>query len=666
MPRPRISLPVPRLTPSTSFPIRRSFASPPPSATSPPSTASTSGSGPSPPGSSSRRSIVDITLIGIAGASLTGYLLYKMNERKSSSAKEGGLTSEGSERNAFTIPVLEQTGATGTKTLALLSPTETNLRLTENQASFAVSRRGNPVLRYDTNHLASNSPIEDDSCCVILERDSKNSKIKGDLVFWGVFDGHSGWQTSRLLSSSLVSYVARELDAVFRSTSPYTDLLPNNSSSQNSTSSSKPSIWSLFGGGSSSQTKRPDLELDTHDPILHQAIKTAFEKLDQEIIQAPVRLLDKIQKEGKLPELKNKSQGHFGIEQSEALNKLLPALSGSCALLAFLDTGRNKLHVACTGDSRAVMGVWVPNNNNNNNNNAEEGGSVGGGKWKVCPLSEDQTGKNPKEVSRIQSEHPPDEQNTVISRGRVLGGLEPTRAFGDARYKWPPGQQQALAAAFHPGSVRGPPRNYKTPPYVTAIPEVVTVDLSKDDSARTSSRKSIGSFLPVTSGVEQPLATRFIVLATDGLYDRLDNQEIVSLVGAHLSGVRGPQTRSSVLSHSVESSPNDLLEDPSNSFAHLPRQEPTRGEGQVFDFVDGNLATHLTRNALGGAKREQVSVLLSIPAPLSRRYRDDITCTVILLGDPARDGEGGSGGVYRRDEGSHPISYENPSLKSKL
>lgn len=38
--------------------------------------------------------------------------------------------------------------------------------------------------------------------------------------------------------------------------------------------------------------------------------------------------------------------------------------------------------------------------------------------------------------SRIQSEHPAEEAHTVIRGGRVLGGLEPTRAFGDARYKW--------------------------------------------------------------------------------------------------------------------------------------------------------------------------------------------------------------------------------------
>ncbi len=37
----------------------------------------------------------------------------------------------------------------------------------------------------------------------------------------------------------------------------------------------------------------------------------------------------------------------------------------------------------------------------------------------------------------MQSEHPPDEAQSVIQRGRVFGGLEPTRAFGDARYKWP-------------------------------------------------------------------------------------------------------------------------------------------------------------------------------------------------------------------------------------
>lgn len=95
----------------------------------------------------------------------------------------------------------DRTGGTSTKTLTLLSQAETNARLKENEASFAVSRRNNPLLRYDINNLASNSPIEDDSCCVILERDSA-SKVKGDLVFFGVF-GEGGLLTDREVPSAI-------------------------------------------------------------------------------------------------------------------------------------------------------------------------------------------------------------------------------------------------------------------------------------------------------------------------------------------------------------------------------------------------------------------------------------------------------------------------------
>jgi pyruvate dehydrogenase phosphatase len=40
-------------------------------------------------------------------------------------------------------------------------------------------------------------------------------------------------------------------------------------------------------------------------------------------------------------------------------------------------------------------------------------------------------------------EHPIEEESDVIREGRVLGGLEPSRAFGDARYKWPRDMQEA-------------------------------------------------------------------------------------------------------------------------------------------------------------------------------------------------------------------------------
>ena len=51
-------------------------------------------------------------------------------------------------------------------------------------------------------------------------------------------------------------------------------------------------------------------------------------------------------------------------------------------------------------------------------------------------------------LSRIQSEHPASEAEDVISRGRILGGLEPSRAFGDARYKWPREVQDMYAPGY--------------------------------------------------------------------------------------------------------------------------------------------------------------------------------------------------------------------------
>ena len=107
------------------------------------------------------------------------------------------------------------------------------------------------------------------------------------------------------------------------------------------------------------------------------------------------------------------------------------------------DTANRNLYVACTGDSRAVAGVY-------------EETADGQGVWRVEALSEDQTGRNPSELKRyvlpithpcysqaypcspsIQSEHPVDEAQNVVRNGRILGGLEPSRAFGDSRYKWP-------------------------------------------------------------------------------------------------------------------------------------------------------------------------------------------------------------------------------------
>lgn len=133
---------------------------------------------------------------------------------------------------------------------------------------------------------------------------------------------------------------------------------------------------------SSATPRKPDA-----DPVrVARAIQTAFTSLDAELIAAPLRVLaaalenEKDSKSIEIPDLS---------KHPLALPAMLPAMSGSCALLALLDTAHRNLYVACTGDSRAVAGVWEPDDT-----------AEGKGRWRVEVLTEDQTGRNPAEVAR--------------------------------------------------------------------------------------------------------------------------------------------------------------------------------------------------------------------------------------------------------------------------
>lgn len=209
------------------------------------------------------------------------------------------------------------------------------------------------------------------------------------------------------------------------------------------------------------------------------------------------------------------------------------ALSGAVGCVALLHpTG---IYVANTGDCRVVLGSAMPD------------GSFG-----ATPLSYDQTGDTPSEVARIQREHP-GEEDTCVRHGRVLGGLQPSRAFGDSRYKWKVERMEKLG-------VRVPGRS-KTPPYVTAEPEVLTQSWHASD--------------------------RFLILATDGLWDVLPSDVAADLAGAALASGAGPAQAASRL---VE--------------AAL--------QGYADEATGGDI------NKLLGLQR-------------ARNYRDDVTATVVVL-----------------------------------
>ena len=174
--------------------------------------------------------------------------------------------------------------------------------------------------------------------------------------------------------------------------------------------------------------------------------------------------------------------------------------------------------------------------------------------------------------------------------------------------------------------LQGPRPMFKTPPYVTARPVVTHRKMSlpaSDDSP--SSQKAI----------------RFLVLATDGLWDKLryefsavhhfeilntvySNDEVVSLVGGHLTGLKGTIPKSQLPS---------LVPTFLGSQGVEGKNKAAKEKEGSWAFTDDNLSTHLIRNALGGGDEMALRKLLSIPPPHSRRYRDDVTVTVVCWED---------------------------------
>ncbi|KAL9052200.1 MAG: hypothetical protein Q9162_005525 [Coniocarpon cinnabarinum] len=497
-------------------------------------------------------------------------------------------------------PVTKEVDDYGRRVLEMVTPDQATTQLRRGEESFLVGR-GQGVVRYDVVQLASNDPIEDDHSEKIVEipksaqDPSSSSNATRDWMFWGVFDGHSGWTTSAKLRQSLISHVARELNTTY---------------TQNTSTGVLPS---------------PD--------SIDQAIKRGFLTLDHSIVHASVDAV-----------LKNASKPH-------AAEALAPALSGSCALLSFYDSTTKTLRVACTGDSRAVLG---------------RRSSSDPSLWTAQALSVDQTGGSPTEAARLRAEHP--NEPDVVRVGRVLGGLEPSRAFGDAAYKWSRAVQEKMKKEFFG---RTPNPLIKTPPYVTAEPVVTRTAI-------------------------QPEKGDFVVLATDGLWEMLTNDEVVGLVGEwlrlHPEATAGSSNSAASMGAAAPGDPNSgtdarastwlsswfSSQTPQKASDHLPvdtspssdsSQEPPQNghqqsDGQKtpirqsqwgippttkknqppsssrFTFQDENAATHLIRNALGGKDNDMLCALLTLPSPYSRRYRDDLTVQVVFFGEERQVSQG--------------------------
>lgn len=171
------------------------------------------------------------------------------------------------------------------------------------------------------------------------------------------------------------------------------------------------------------------------------------------------------------------------------MSDFLIALIGAVACVALVENC--DLYIASTGDCSAVLGSQCAST----------------GRWSTKQLNQEHNTENVKEVNRILGEHPKTEHDTVIRNERLLGQLAPLRALGDFRYKW---SNEILEEHVVPkfGDNVIPP-HYYTPPYLTATPDIEHHLLNAED--------------------------KFLVIASDGLWDFLSPSQVVDLVGEHMA-----------------------------------------------------------------------------------------------------------------------------------
>lgn len=224
------------------------------------------------------------------------------------------------------------------------------------------------------------------------------------------------------------------------------------------------------------------------------------------------------------------------------------ATIGACCLCVLVS--EDDIVCANAGDCRAVLG----------RSTSSVFGVTSG--LEAVPLSRDLNAREPLEQEALFKAHPGEPDVVESQRSGVWyvkGRLQPTRAFGDLYLK---------SADFN-----GPPHTRKdgnhngargvhiaqpySPPYITAEPEVRTFLRSKNDS--------------------------FIVIASDGLWDYIENQEVVQLVAQQ--AMQGEAGKSRAAQTLIDESLRRAAADVRMTLDDLQQLPPGRQRRRLHDDV---------------------------------------------------------------------------------
>ncbi|XP_014672030.1 PREDICTED: pyruvate dehydrogenase [acetyl-transferring]-phosphatase 1, mitochondrial-like, partial [Priapulus caudatus] len=397
----------------------------------------------------------------------------------------------------------------------------------------------------------------------IEDRRAEAKCLKTPGMLFGIFDGHGGTACAQAVSERLFEYVAVSLlpqDVLEDcSRAMKSDALPFDLLEwyRNDADYTNIELAGVYRRSLERYIDETLSAMDVDEFDMAAALEMAALRLDADIGHEVL------------------SSGGGGERMHVNLESLEAAFSGCTACVAHVDGPH--LHVANVGDSRAVVGYLDDND-----------------AWAAAAMSRDHCAENADEVARVRAEHAVEERHTVIKSERLLGELIPLRAFGDFRYKWSKATLQSMLADTRQSRLLIP-QHYASPPYLTARPEVAYRRLTARD--------------------------KFLVMATDGLWEQLDSEKVVRLVAEHVSGA---QTLDPYVTHKEPI-----------TFGEVNGGLLARKTGLANRAVDTNVASHLIRNALGltdrGVDHGKLSMMLSLPAEVTRNFRDDITVTVIYF-----------------------------------
>ncbi|XP_026760695.1 pyruvate dehydrogenase [acetyl-transferring]-phosphatase 1, mitochondrial [Galleria mellonella] len=441
--------------------------------------------------------------------------------------------------SSYTLGQAQKDGIT-----VLPSPQEVTIILRKNE--FNKEFTSGSVKSYDSNQLASNDPIED-------TRSEAQCKMTPGLLL-GVFDGHGGPACAQVLSKRLLNYVAASLLPLdilrkYVHENPRENLIETYNDRVEIIEDLK-----LVYENSFKQYLIELIDLPRDGVDVRSSLEQAILKLDNDLSREVVE--------------------PYKVTGDIDPKTLSVALSGAVACVSHIDGPH--LYVANVGDCNAVLGTM-------NEDNA----------WIAKKITKEHNSENFDELKRIWNEHPESERKTVIRRDRLLGELAPLRSMGDFRYKWPVELLKNIAVPMV-GQNAIPP-NYRTPPYLTAKPDIYYHRLTPKD--------------------------KFLIIASDGLWDMMTPLQSVKLVGEHMKGkvffnpLKLP--RKNIQLGDI----NELL---------LHRKESLKSKPK-----DRNAATHLIRHAIGGTEygvdHSRLAHLLSLSPDVSRMFRDDMTVTVVYF-----------------------------------